>query len=365
MTTHDSAPTAAPTSPLLDPPAAPRPGHPPHPPAPPAPPDVGEGVERALDGLLSRGVLTPSQAQEVAAALAPPAGTTPATGAARTGLSEVTGYLGGALVAGAAALFLFTSWPSLGTAGRVTSLAAIAAVLVLAGAALVRRVPPARLRSGDDPRRRRLVSTLWGFAACSLGGAAGVAASSGTGTGDGDPGLLVGGLTVLIAGVGAYALVPGAAGQLVVWIGGLTAWTGLVDLLQIGDSSPMYGIGYVAIGTAGVALAVRGIARERTLAGVVGVLAALLGGQLPLIGETDEVAYVLTAAVAVAGFAAYLRLRDWPLLAGGVLAATLVVPEVAHDVAGDTLSAPGILLLAGVTLLAASAAGLRVRSLAR
>lgn len=282
----------------------------------------------------------------------------------------MTGYLGGALVAGAAALFLFTSWSVLGTVGRVTSLAAIGAVLAAAGAALVLRVPPARLRAGEDPPRRRLVSTLWAFATCSLGGAAGVAASSATGTEPSDPGLPAGGLVVLIFGAAAYALVPGLAGQLVAWIGALTAWTGLVDLAGIefagiDRSELMIGPGYVGIAVAGAALAVRGLVRERTGAGVVAVLTALIGAQFPLVGDTDALAYVLTAAVAVAGFTAYLRWGDVPYLAGGVLAATLVVPEVADDVAGDTLSVPGILLVAGLTLLLASLAGLRVRPLAR
>jgi hypothetical protein len=49
------------------------------------------------------------------------------------------------------------------------------------------------------------------------------------------------------------------------------------------------------------------------------------------------------------------------VLGAGVLAMTLVVPEALHDWTGGSVSTAGSLLVAGLTLLAASAIGLRLR----
>jgi len=73
----------------------------------------------------------------------------------------------------------------------------------------------------------------------------------------------------------------------------------------------------------------------------------------------------LTAAVAVVGYAGYLAVRSWPVLAAGVIATTLVVPEALHDWTDGSVSVAGALLVAGLTLLGSSAAGLGLRSVAR
>jgi uncharacterized membrane protein YgdD (TMEM256/DUF423 family) len=49
------------------------------------------------------------------------------------------------------------------------------------------------------------------------------------------------------------------------------------------------------------------------------------------------------------------------VLAGGVVGATLVVPEFLYDVTDGSLGASGVMLVAGITLLAGSLAGLRIR----
>jgi hypothetical protein len=53
--------------------------------------------------------------------------------------------------------------------------------------------------------------------------------------------------------------------------------------------------------------------------------------------------------------------REWIVLAGGVIGATLVVPEFLYDVTDGSFGASGVMLAAGVTLLGASLAGLRIR----
>jgi hypothetical protein len=54
-------------------------------------------------------------------------------------------------------------------------------------------------------------------------------------------------------------------------------------------------------------------------------------------------------------------MRDWIVLAGGVVGATLVVPEVLYDVTDGSLGASGVMLVAGVTLLAGGVLGSRIR----
>jgi hypothetical protein len=77
--------------------------------------------------------------------------------------------------------------------------------------------------------------------------------------------------------------------------------------------------------------------------------------------DFDELGYALTAAVAVVGFVGYLSTRSWSVLAVAVLATTLVVPEALHDWTNGSVPAAGSLLIAGLTLLGASAIGLRLR----
>ncbi len=94
----------------------------------------------------------------------------------------------------------------------------------------------------------------------------------------------------------------------------------------------------------------------------------LLGAQLVVLDDgtaASWLGYLLTGAVAGICFAAYEELREWVVLAGGVVGATLVVPEFLYDVTDGSLGASGVMLVAGVTLLAGSLAGLRIRREAR
>jgi len=75
---------------------------------------------------------------------------------------------------------------------------------------------------------------------------------------------------------------------------------------------------------------------------------------------SQGLAYALTAAVAAAGYAGFVLTRGWPVLVAGVIATTLVVPEALHDWTEGSVSVAGALLMAGLTLLAASAVGLRL-----
>jgi hypothetical protein len=138
--------------------------------------------------------------------------------------------------------------------------------------------------------------------------------------------------------------------------------TGLVA--DIGDEPSVrpYAVALLALGALWAGLAATRVLREQEPGLALGSALALVAAQLPVIaGDGNGLGYAFTAVVAVAGFAAYLSTRSWSVLAAGVAATTLVVPEALYDWTEGSVSAAGSLLIAGLTLLGASAIGLRLR----
>ncbi len=317
-------------------------------------------VAAALSDLVADGTLDEAQAAAVAARLATArqaGGTTPERPQGGGRLAEIAGYLGAALLLGAAALFLTSGWEELSETSRVVILAALAVVLLAAGGLVARSsgMPVRELGRRDESARRRLVSVLWTAAAASAAGSAGLGAADWEAVAAGSAGLVVASLT--------YALVPGAVGQLGAWAASVLLVTGLV--YEIGDvpGPSAYALALVAVGATGAVLGLARVLRPRELALATGSALAIVGAQLPVLdgGEHQWVAYALTAAIAVAGFAGHLSTRSWSVLGAGVVATTLVVPEALHDWTDGSVSAAGSLLVAGLTLLGASAVGLRLR----
>ncbi|MGH3331980.1 MAG: hypothetical protein ACRDPJ_11835, partial [Nocardioidaceae bacterium] len=132
--------------------------------------------------------------------------------------------------------------------------------------------------------------------------------------------------------------------------------------VEFGGPDPLvFGLVVLAIGLVWLALAEKGVWREVLVARVIGAAIAVIGAQIPLGSDTAWVAYVATALVAAAGFAMYVVTRAWPYLAVGVVGVTLAVPEALLDWFEGAMGPAGVLLAAGVTLLAASLLGLRLR----
>jgi hypothetical protein len=326
-------------------------------------------IATALHDLVAEGSLSAEQAARVAERLAAspgpssdqrspepaqPAGATRSRWGTQGRLAEVAGYAGGALLLGAGALFLTDGWQHLSDRTRALSLTGLAVLLIVAGAVIAIGNGSVReLGRTHDSARRRLVSVLATFAAACAAGAAGLvvedyelAISSAAG--------------LVVVGLG-YALVPSAVGQFGAWLASIGVVTGLID--EIGDEpgGTTYGVALVALGAVWVGLAVAHVLREHELGLALGAGLALVAAQLPLIDDNSTLGYAVTAAVSVAGFAGYLSTRSWSVLGVGVLAMTLVVPEAVHDWTDGSVSSAGSLLLAGLTLLAASAIGLRLR----
>jgi len=324
-------------------------------------PPAGEidRLDRVLRRAVEDAVLAEDQAREVLRRFSV-AGSEAAEAGRRGRLAEVAGYAGGALVLSAGVLFLGTEWADLGRGARAAFLLTATALLAIGGAAVLATAdrPRGQVADDHDSARRRLVSTIWALGVAALAGGTGVLVDQPT--------------PVLAAGVGllgaaiAYGVMPGAPGHAAAAAGALALAGTAVDRLADAPGAEVYALVYLAVGAGWVALAAGRVLRERDLGLGVGAATALVGAQLPVLwDEARGLGYALTALVAVAGYAGYLVVRRWPVLAAGVLATTLVVPEALLDWTDGSVSAAGALLVAGATLLAASAAGLRLRAASR
>jgi hypothetical protein len=168
------------------------------------------------------------------------------------------------------------------------------------------------------------------------------------------------GLVVVIAG---YLLARSALGQLGMAVAAFAAYGTLLSAIDV-EQTDVFGFGLLALAAVWVVLAWRRLVTEGRFAQAIAVTFALVGAQLVVVGDGEAqnyLGYALTALVAGLCFTAYARIREWVVLAGGVVGATLVVPEFLYDVTDGSLGASGVMLVAGVTLLAGSLAGLRIR----
>lgn len=275
-------------------------------------------------------------------------------------LVEVVAYLGGALVIAAGFLFLLQSWDDLGDVGQVSFLAVVALVLGVAGAVTL----GSRAGAATNDVRRRLSGTLLTGAALASGFAVGVAIEVST---DRDfdelywPGL-AGGLVVALVSAVAYRFSSTAVGLVGMLGGALTAAINVVDAVDGNNESLWVGSAFFAVAAGWLLLTELGVFDQQTIARTLGVAAALFGAQVATFsGDEDWVGYLLTALVAAVGVWLYLVRLDWPYLAVAVLAVTLVVPEAVSDWTEGSLGVVGGVLVAGITLLAASFAGYRLR----
>jgi hypothetical protein len=308
-----------------------------------------DAQDAALRRLVHEGVLSAEQGEAVRAALAL------ATPPARAGwLVEVAGYLGGALILAAAGLFLGSSWDSLSRPARSLVLAGFALASVLAGV-VVAGGPLAvrRLAGGSATARRRVVGVLFALASVPAGFAVAVAL-------DRHAGSAASGVAFAVALAGLL-LLPTVAGVVAT---AATSWYAL--LATSGDlhaTRLTTGLLSMVLGLLWCALALLRRVAPRPLGLALGLGIAVLGAQWPLGQEgAHPWAYGLTFALAVACFLAYRWVPDPALLVGGVLGATLAVPEAVADWTNGKVGGSVILLVAGVVLVAVSGVGLRLRA---
>ena len=329
---------------------------------------------RVVDSLVEAQLLDPAHRDQALGVVArslsgptPAAGAAPATSATRglPKLVEVVAYLGGALVLGAGALFLFEEWGNLNFATRVAMLSVVALVLGAAGV-LLARAPGVREAAPDSDVRRRLAGSMLTGAGLAVAFLVGYLLEEALNPGFQDvswPAIVGAGVGVLVAAVG-YRLAPTAVGQVGMMGGILTALGSFVNGVDlIGSSGDAYGVAFFVAGALWLVATEAGLFRELTIARALGVGVALFGAQMPAVDGTHAwLGYVLTVVVAVVGIAVYLPRNAWPYLAGAVIAVTLVVPEAVSDWTEGSMGATGGVLVAGITLLVASFAGYRLRA---
>lgn len=281
----------------------------------------------------------------------------------RRRLAELAGYVGGAFVVAAAAIFLGVQWGSLTSGEQVGLLAAIAAVLAVVGVAVVRTATggAAVVRAGADPVRRRLGGALLTAAAGSAAGALGVLVEDTTSVSEQVVVALAFGTLAVLSLVG-YVVAPTVVGQLGVALGAATVVPVAVDASGNG-SAPATGLWILALGLLWLVATERALWREVASARVLGCGLTVLGAQVLVFdsGDLRWVGYLALAVVAAAAFGAYVVRPAWPYLAAGVVSVTLVVPEALLDWTDNDLGPAGVMLVTGVTLLAASLVGFRLR----
>lgn len=284
----------------------------------------------------------------------------------RRRLAELAGYVGGAFVVAAAALFLADQWTDLSVLQRVGLLGGIAVLLFAAGLA----TRPTGRRAGDlsaeqQQVRRRLASVL--FTAGAAAGAAttvvwliDVIEGRGTEMTEGNWIGLGGAVVLVVLATVGYLLAHSLLGLLAVAVGVAYGVPFALGVLEVQE--PVWiGASFLVVGVTWLALTERDVWHELVPARVVGALFVLVGAQVPVTSEDPWIAYLLTLLVAGVGFAMYVGRRAWPYLAVGVVGVTLAVPEALMDWTEGSLGTAGVLLVAGVTLLGASLLGLRLR----
>lgn len=313
------------------------------------------GQDKALSTLVERGTLTDDQASAVRAALwagAARKATNPASV-----LIEVAGYVGGGLMLGGAALLVGLNWEALGRDGAVLVLVGYALALAVAG--ILVAGGPHRiigLRDGSSPVRRRLVGVLLAISAGPAAMAAGISVDRHEG--------LVGGLVGLAVAVVAYFLLPTIPGVLVTAAMSAIATTGLIELQMDDTYQPLVPTLYlVGLGVAWTIATEVGLVKPRHIGLALGTGFAIFGAQMLIGAEGYQPwAYGLTFVAGLGCFLVYWLERATVLLAFGVVAVTIAVPEAVTDWTDDALSGPAILLISGAVLVAASAIGLWLRS---
>ncbi len=279
----------------------------------------------------------------------------------RRRMAEVAGYVGGAFVVGAAALFFGTTWVDLGLAGQVSVLLGSAAVLVVVGLGFVATAGgPRRLAAESEAVRRRLTSVLLtGAAVCT---AFGVGLLLESRMDNVELVILLSAIVGFVAALIGYVLASSTVGQLGMMVAAFVSIpSGLASLNTESSSSVPLGLLVLLLGAGWLVLAELGLWHEVLPARVIGAATTLIGAQIPLFDDTAWVAYLATAVVGVLAFWLYVVSRAWPYLATGVVAITLAVPEALSDWFDGALGAAGVLLATGVTLLLAALAGLRLR----
>lgn len=322
-------------------------------------------LDAGLARLVAAGTLNQAQADAVRRELADvPAGATPQERrpAWLSLIAEVGGYVGAAFVFAAIVALTGPSWDNL-TQGTQISLLAGPAVLMLVAAAGVAAAAPGRWTAsppaGDGGARWRVVSALVVVAGVLLGSAGVVIADDGS-----RAELAAAALPALAVGVLGYLACRTSFLHIAVATAAVTSVFGVSELLIDNPATATApGLATLVLGAAWAALAAGGVLAERTLGLVTGGVIAFIGAETMIVDSGDAArafGYVALFAIAVAGLGGYMIRRQVAVLAVGAAVLAVAVPQVVLDYSEGALSAAGALLISGLSIVGASAVGLRV-----
>jgi hypothetical protein len=295
----------------------------------------------ALDRAVAKGRLT----RDVADAILADEAVVPAPVPGRRHLqhgvpatAESLGYVGGILALAGAAFLVGRAWHQIGQAGRLGILGGVALVLLAVGLAL---------RNEADPILWRLRSFVWFLSTAATGGFAGVLAVD----------------TFHWRGERAVITVASSISALsaVLWLGRdrplqhATTLGGLLvavgALMNIWDGGGAIGASIGLIGAVWALLGARALLHPQYIAVPLGLAAVLLG---PIFAATEfpRWAPLVGLAVAIGLVVLGSLVHQFVVTGAGVLGLMIFLPFSITRWFGNTLKAPGVMLVSGVLLLA-------------
>jgi hypothetical protein len=253
-------------------------------------------------------------------------------------VAQALGFLGGALaiIAGIVATSRF--WDELSTPARLGLVGTVAVLLVVAGR-IVRR--------GDEPALENLGSFLWVLALGCTAFWTGIAAVDVVKLEGADVATAIG-VVCLVAAAGLWQWRPAPLQQvatfaaLALTVGSIAGHVEHVGGLFIGIV--LWGLAVVWL-----VLAWLGVVSPAPIAFATGALLAIVGGGV--VGGEARFGDVLAVATVVAILAASVPTRSMVLLWMGVLGVFQTLPTAITRHFGDSLGAPLILFLVGLSLI--------------
>lgn len=296
-------------------------------------------LDRVLASLMSTGELSADQAARLRAAAAQDRAVAEAprrAGEASTGVLDVVGYVGGALMLGALVFVGFTLWGDLSRAGRIVVAVAAFVVPTVGGIALV-----------AGRTRRGLALALLAIAALAAGFAAHTVAA--------DDDLVLTAAVITGAGALGAATLRAPLLYLPTWLGamGLVA-SGAESVLDPPDEATYatwLSVGFLAVGLiflgAGTLL---GRQLAWSLAGLSGLIAV---GPL-LAFDRSVLALGLGTLVAALLFTGMIRLQAYALGVVGGLAVLSTWPAALYQLVGTAIGVALGLVAAGAVLIGAA-----------
>ena len=295
-------------------------------------------VRETLARAVAAGVITPEQAERVAALADPAQPPVPARpGVAVPVLGEVLGYLGGAVTIVTAIVLGNELWDSLAVAVRVLVLVAVTAAALGAGAGLREHRGPAG----------RLAGFLWLIAVVALAGTVAVAADGLLGWEHRDTALAAA-LVGLVAAVLLWWVRPETLQQLALFA---TAVATLVAALErwSADALDLAPIAVWLLGLGWLAVTASGRLRPPAIGWIMGSAAAAFG---LLFVDWPRSPWLLVAVLTGIGLVAVgVRGQRWPVVAIGILGLLFAVPVTLGEFFGTALLPVWIALGIGLALL--------------